>query len=74
MLLNGQQDPQRQSLNMIQEINCRHEYDNVMWDIPIYDSENMDLVDWLLQIEKWCCSQVVKSMNWQWLSLQVNPN
>ena len=50
-LLNGQQDLQKQSLNMIQDITCRQEYDNLMKNIPIYDGKNMDLVDWLLQIE-----------------------
>ena len=28
------------------------EYENLMRDIPIYYSKNMDLADWLLQIEK----------------------
>ena len=37
---------------MIQDITCRQEYDNLMRDIPIYDGKNMDLADWLLQIEK----------------------
>ena len=23
-----------------------------MWDVTIYDGQNMDLADWLLQIEK----------------------
>ena len=31
---------------------CRHEYDSLMRDIPIYDRKNMELADWLLQIEK----------------------
>ena len=31
---------------------CRHEYDNHMWDISVYDGKNMDFADWLLQIEK----------------------
>ena len=30
----------------------RQEYDKLMWDILIYDGKNMDLADWLLQIEK----------------------
>ena len=29
-LLNGQQDLQRKSLHMIQDMNCRHEYYNLM--------------------------------------------
>ena len=37
---------------MIQDITCRQEYDNLMRDIPIYDGKNMDVADWLLQIEK----------------------
>ena len=51
-LLNAQQDVQKQSFNMIQDITCRQEYDNLMRDIPIYDGKNMDLADWLFQIEK----------------------
>ena len=51
-LLNGQQDFQKQSFNMIQDITHRQEYVNLMRDIPIYDGKNMDLADWLLQIEK----------------------
>ena len=37
-LLNGQQDLQRQSFNMIQDIICIQEYDNLMRDIPFYDA------------------------------------
>ena len=51
-LLNNQQDLQKQSLSMIQDITCGHEYDNFMTDIPIYDGKNMDLASWMLQIEK----------------------
>ena len=51
-LLNGQQDLQKQSLNMMQDITQRHEYDNLIRHIPIYDGKNMELADWLLQIEK----------------------
>ena len=51
-LLNGQQDLQKQSFNMIQDTTHRQEYDNLMRDILIYDGKNMDLADWLKQIEK----------------------
>ena len=51
-LLNGQQGLKKQSLNMIQDITGRQEYDNLMRDIPINKRKNMDLADWLLQIEK----------------------
>ena len=51
-LLNGQQDLQKQVLDMMKNMMRWHEYDNLMWDIPIHDGKNMDLVDWLLQIEK----------------------
>ena len=44
-LLTRQHDLQKQSSNMIQDITHRHEYDNLMRDIPIYDSKNMDLAD-----------------------------
>ena len=37
---------------MMQDITLGHEYDNLMRDIPIYDEKNMELADWLLQIEK----------------------
>ena len=50
-LLNGQQDLQRQSLDMIQDMTCRHEHDNLMRDILIYDGKNMELADLLLQIK-----------------------
>ena len=30
----------------------KHEYDNLIPDIPIYDGKNMDLADCLLQTEK----------------------
>ena len=32
--LNGQQDLQKQSLNMMLDMTHRHEYDNLMMDIP----------------------------------------
>ena len=51
-LLNGQQDLQKQSLNIMQDITNRYEYNNLMRDIPIYDRKNVELADWLLQIEK----------------------
>ena len=37
---------------MMQDITHRHESDHLMRDIPIYNAKNMDLTDWLLQIEK----------------------
>ena len=46
ILLNGQQYLQWQSLNVMQDINCRHGYDSLMQVIPIYDGKNMDLADW----------------------------
>ena len=52
ILLNGQQDLQKQSFNMIQDIMYKLEYNNLRRDISIYDTRNMDLADWLLQIEK----------------------
>ena len=33
-LLNGQQDLQKQSFNMMQDMAHRHEYDSLMRDIP----------------------------------------
>ena len=36
---------------MMQDMNHRHEYENLMWDLPIYDGKNIDVADWLLQIE-----------------------
>ena len=51
-LLNGQQDKQKQSLNMLQDMTCRHDYDNLMRDILIYNGKNIKLADWLLQIGK----------------------
>ena len=29
-----------------------HDYDNLMRDVSIYEGKNMDLANWLLQIEK----------------------
>ena len=37
---------------MVRNMMRWHEYDNLMRDILIYDGKNMDLADWLLQIEK----------------------
>ena len=37
---------------MIQDITQRQEYDNLVRDISIDGGKNMDLADWLLQIEK----------------------
>ena len=51
-LLNGQQNLPKQSFIMIQDITHRQEYDNLMRGILIYNDKNMDLADWLLQIEK----------------------
>ena len=51
-LLNGQQDLQKQSLHIMQDMTCRLMYDNLMRDIPILDEKNMELADWLLQIKK----------------------
>ena len=36
-LLNGQQDLQKQSFNLMQDMTCRHGYDTLMRCIPIYD-------------------------------------
>ena len=36
----------------MQDMTHRHEDDNLMKDIPIYDGKNMELADWLLQIKK----------------------
>ena len=36
---------------MKQDITNRQEYNNLKRDIPIYDCKNMDLANWLLQIE-----------------------
>ena len=36
----------------MQDVTCRHESENLMRDIPIYDRKNMGLADWLLHIEK----------------------
>ena len=51
-LINGQQDVQKQSFNMMLAVTHRHEYENLMRNMPIYDWKNMEPVDWLLQIEK----------------------
>ena len=51
-LLNGKQDVQKQSLNMMQDITHRHKYDHLVRDIPVYDEKNMEWGDWQLQIEK----------------------
>ena len=37
---------------MMQDMTHRHEYDNLERDIPMYDGRNIDLADWLLEIEK----------------------
>ena len=37
---------------MMQNMTPRHEYDNLKRDILICDGKNMELADWLLQIEK----------------------
>ena len=42
-LLNGQYELQKQSLNMMQDITCRHDYDNLMRDIPIYDGKKIQI-------------------------------
>ena len=36
----------------MQNMKRHYEYDNLMRDITIYDWKNMELADWLLQIEK----------------------
>ena len=50
--MSGQKDLQKQSLHVMKDMTCRYEYDSLMRDIPIYDGKNMELADWLLQIEK----------------------
>ena len=72
-LLNGQQDLQKQSFNLIQDMTHRHEYDNLMRDIPIYYGKNMVLAGWLVQIEKVVSVLITKSMNWLQLSQPVYP-
>ena len=37
---------------MMQGITLRHEYDNIMMDIPTCDGKNIELADWLLQMKK----------------------
>ena len=49
-LLNDQQDLQKQSLNKMQNMTHRHEYDDLMRDIPMYNGKNMTLADWLLTL------------------------
>ena len=51
-LLSGQQNLQTQLLDMMKNMTRQHEYENVMRDINICDGKNIDLADWLLQIEK----------------------
>ena len=38
-LLNGQEDLQKQSFNMMQDMTHRHKFDNLMTDIPRYDEK-----------------------------------
>ena len=40
------------SQGMMKDMTLRHQYDNLIRDIPIYDGKNMEFADWLLQIEK----------------------
>ena len=52
-LLGGQQDFQKQSLEMMQNMTRCNEYNNLMRDITVYDrKKKWNLADWLLQIEK----------------------
>ena len=52
-LLNCQQDLQKQSLSMVQDMTHKHEYDNLMRDMPIYNEKKiMEVADSLLQIER----------------------
>ena len=51
-LLNEQHDLQRQSLNMMKDINCSHEYNKLMQYIPIYDRKNMDLLHLVITTRK----------------------
>ena len=37
---------------MIQDMNHKHEYDNLGGDVPINDVKNVDIGDWSLQTEK----------------------
>ena len=43
MLLSDQQDLQKHSLNMMQDKSHRHDYDNLIRDIPIYDGKIWNL-------------------------------
>ena len=45
----------------MKDINLRHEYDNLMWHIPIYDGKNMSWAELLLQMEK-----VQNSKEYEW--------
>ena len=58
---------------MMQDITHRHEYGNLMRDIPIYDRKNMELADWLLQIEKVVSLTHSQDMNWVQPNQQVHP-
>ena len=51
-LLNCQYDLPKQSVNMMHDMIWRHEYDNLIRDVPIYGRKNLVLADWQLQIEK----------------------
>ena len=51
-LLSGQQDLQKQSLDIMQNMTRWQEYDNLMRDITICDEKNRNIADWLLQIDK----------------------
>ena len=51
-LLIGQQDLQKQSLDIMSNMARQHEYVNLRRDIPTYNGKNMTLADLLLQMEK----------------------
>ena len=50
-------------MDMMKIMTRPHEYDNLMRDITIYDGQNIELVDWLLQIDKVAALKKVKNMN-----------
>ena len=51
-ILNNQQSLQRETMSMMNEMSKRHENEQFIHDIPMFNGKNIDFDEWIVQIEK----------------------
>ena len=52
LTLNNQQSLQREAISMMKEMSKRHEKEQFICDIQMFNGKNIDFDEWIAQIEK----------------------